>query len=146
LQSEEEINDFIEELKKQRIFALDIEHSDESYLGLICLLQISFCETDVIIDPFKAHDFIPMFKPIFENTEICKVLHDCRNDVLWLQIDYGIYLANVLDTFQLCQALRKPQKSLKFLLSEYCQETTNKTMQVGFLVQHYFLYYNYCKF
>lgn len=53
--------------------------------------------------------------------------------MLWLQKDYNIYLANVFDTYQVCLALKKEEKSLNYLLNEYCKETKNKVMQVCFL-------------
>jgi cation-transporting P-type ATPase D len=39
-----------------------------------------------------------LLQPIFANPAICKVFHGADSDILWLQRDFHIYIANLFDT------------------------------------------------
>lgn len=76
----------IDILKNQKIFGLDLEHSKHrSYLRIVSLMQISFLNRDLIVDTLKLHDSIYQMKIIFEDVNICKVIHGGTNDILWLR-------------------------------------------------------------
>jgi len=118
-------------LRKQKIFGLDLEHSKtRSFLGIVCLMQISFSNRDFVIDTLLLHDSIHKLKSIFEDVNICKVIHGGAHDIHWLQRDYQIYITNVLDTHLACLTLNKKESSYNFLLKEYCNDSNDKSMQV----------------
>ncbi|KAL8144644.1 hypothetical protein AgCh_003001 [Apium graveolens] len=72
---------------------------------------------------------MPILRPVFANSSICKVFHGADNDVLWLQKDFHIYVVNLFDTAKGCEVLSKSQKSLAYLLETYCGVATNKLLQ-----------------
>jgi ribonuclease D len=116
---ETDLNTLIDTPKEQRIFALDLEHSDHiSFLGVTSLLQISFLNKDYIIDTIEGHDYIHKLKFIFEDLNTCKVIHGGASDIKWLQRDFGIYLINIFDTQIASLTLKKEDSNLDFLLQE----------------------------
>jgi ribonuclease D len=70
-----------------------------------------------------------LLQPIFANPAICKVFHGADSDILWLQRDFHIYIANLFDTARACDVLGKPQRSLAYLLQTYCGIAVNKVYQ-----------------
>ena len=51
---------------------------------------------------------------------MAKVLHGADHDVLWLQRDFGIFIANLFDTGQAARVLRLPSFGLAHLLDRFC--------------------------
>lgn len=49
-----------------------------------------------------------------------KVLHGSDSDIVWLQRDFGIYVANLFDTGQAARVLSFPSAGLAYLLSHFC--------------------------
>ena len=52
--------------------------------------------------------------------QIVKVLHGSDSDIVWLQRDFGIYVANLFDTGQAARVLALPSAGLAYLLSHFC--------------------------
>lgn len=52
--------------------------------------------------------------------QIVKVLHGSDSDIVWLQRDFGIYVANLFDTGQAARVLSLPSAGLAYLLSHFC--------------------------
>ncbi len=52
--------------------------------------------------------------------QVAKVLHGADHDVLWLQRDFGIFVANLFDTGQAARVLRLPSFGLAHLLDRFC--------------------------
>lgn len=50
-----------------------------------------------------------------------KVLHGADKDILWLQRDFGLYVANMFDTGQASRVLEYPGHGLAYLLQHLCQ-------------------------
>ncbi|KAL0050003.1 hypothetical protein WJX82_002589 [Trebouxia sp. C0006] len=120
----------VQSLQSIEMLAVDVEHHHlHSYLGFVCLLQLSTGKTDYLVDALALHDHMHLLRPIFADTSVLKVVHGGDNDVLWLQRDYHIYMVNVFDTEKACQALGRHQRSLAKLLDKYCQVTTDKSFQ-----------------
>eukprot|EP00873_Tetraselmis_striata_P010402 jgi/Tetstr1/430666/TSEL_020459.t1 len=117
-------------LAGERRIALDCEHNAlRSYLGLTCLVQISAGSRDYLIDAIALHDNMHELAPILADPAICKVLHGCENDVLWLQRDFHLYLVNVHDTQKLAAAAGFQRLSLRHLLQELCGVAIDKSYQ-----------------
>ncbi|CAA6671929.1 unnamed protein product [Spirodela intermedia] len=128
--TEDQLESLAEILKKEQAFAVDTEqHSLRSFLGFTALMQISTQEHDFLLDTIALHDVMGILRPIFGSYSICKVFHGSDNDILWLQRDFHIYVINLFDTAKACLVLSKPQKSLAYLLENYCGVHTDKTLQ-----------------
>lgn len=52
--------------------------------------------------------------------QVVKVLHGADWDILWLQRDFGIYVANLFDTGQACRVLKHPRLGLGHMLTRLC--------------------------
>jgi len=48
------------------------------------------------------------------------VLHGSDWDIMWLQRDFGIYVANLFDTGQACRVLQHPRFGLAHMLTRLC--------------------------
>ena len=99
---------------------MDLEHSDKSYRGFTCLIQISTRTEDFIIDVFPLWNHINQLNQIFNNPDILKVFHGAYMDVKWLHRDFYIRITNLFDTFHASQHLKNQQNSYAYLLKHYC--------------------------
>ena len=134
IKNSKDLNNFISDFLSSplRELAIDLEaHSDESYQGLTCLMQISTRTTDYIIDCIALRPYMNKLNLIFTNPYIVKVLHGSDFDVLWLQRDFGLYLVNVFDTGIAARELRYSSKSLAYLLKVICNVDANKQYQLA---------------
>lgn len=87
----------LQELQGVTCLALDTEHnSQRSYLGVLCLLQLSTGSVDYLVDALALHDQLPLLRPLLADPSVIKVLHGGANDIAWLQRDAHVYLVNVL--------------------------------------------------
>ncbi|CAD7938739.1 unnamed protein product [Amoebophrya sp. A25] len=127
VRSAEAMQAMVAELATEDAVAIDIEHhSQHSFRGFCCLLQLSSKEKDWIVDliPPTSHvsdetsssrtaysEFrtsVSLLNKITADASIVKVLHGADHDVLWLQRDFGVYLVNLFDTGQATRVLRYP--------------------------------------
>lgn len=71
----EAVTAMIEELRKAKEIAIDLEHHDaHSYIGLVCLMQISTRDKDWIVDTLKPwREDLQALNEIFTNPNIVKV-------------------------------------------------------------------------
>lgn len=109
--------------------AVDVEwHSRNSYRGYVCLIQISTCAKDYVVDPSVVN--LLRLNEIFTCPSVLKIMHGCDRDVVWLQEDHSLYLVNVFDTHQAAIALATPGgHSLSNLVSFYCRQIISKKEQ-----------------
>ncbi|XVF43375.1 hypothetical protein PTKIN_Ptkin02bG0035300 [Pterospermum kingtungense] len=130
VETEPQLSQLAQVLSQQRAFAVDTEqHSLRSFLGFTALIQISSAKEDYLVDAIALHDSMGILRPIFADSNICKVFHGADGDIVWLQRDFHIYVVNLFDTAKACEVLSKPQKSLAYLLETYCGVTKNKLLQ-----------------
>lgn len=66
-----------------------------------------------------------------EDPTIVKVMHGAEMDTKWLQRDFDIHIHNLFDTYRAARTLGLQKLSYAFLLSHYCQVTTDKTFQTA---------------
>ena len=52
--------------------------------------------------------------------QVVKVLHGADSDVVWLQRDFGVFIANMFDTGQASRVLQLPSHGLAHLLAHFC--------------------------
>ena len=107
-------------LSQQKILGVDIECSNKSYEGFVCLIQFAYYDEEFKKMHNYVFDMIQIFSDdisyrekqdiyndflgemIFENKDIIKIFHGSlgswNGDVGWLQRDYGINVQNIFDT------------------------------------------------
>ena len=120
----------IEDLKKERCIAIDLEHhSQHSYQGFTCLIQMSTRTTDYLVDVLVIREHVGLLNEVTTNAGIMKVLHGANQDILWLQKDFGVYVVNMLDTGQASRVLGFESFGLAYLLKRFCSVRANKEFQ-----------------
>ncbi|TEA14609.1 Exosome complex exonuclease rrp6 [Colletotrichum sidae] len=129
----EGVLEMLEELKKAKEIAVDLEHHDyRTYVGLTSLMQISTREKDWIVDTLKPwREQLQVLNEVFADPQIIKVFHGAYMDIVWLQRDLGLYVNGLFDTFFACEALHYPQKGLAYLLSKFVNFNADKRYQMA---------------
>ncbi|KXL43744.1 MAG: hypothetical protein FE78DRAFT_81504 [Acidomyces sp. 'richmondensis'] len=131
--TEESMYEMLEELKQASEIAVDLEHHDQrSYIGIVCLMQISTRDKDWIIDTLKPwRRKLECLNEVFANPNILKVLHGAYMDVVWLQRDLGLYLVGLFDTHHAARALGYPGGSYAYLLKRFTKLDAQKQFQMA---------------
>ena len=98
IESLDSLKKFISDQKQFSEIAVDTEyHSDRSYQGFICLIQVSNSKHDYLIDALKLRSHLYLLNEIFTDPKIEKIFHGGETDSRWLQ-QCGVYLVNTFDT------------------------------------------------
>ena len=85
-------------LRTQRRIAFDTEsNSLHAYRERICLIQLSTCDEDILIDPLGIDD-IAALGEIFADSAIEKVFHAAEYDLICLKRDFDFEARGVFDT------------------------------------------------
>ena len=106
----------LQKLSSAQEIAVDLEHhSYRSYLGFLCLMQISTRQDDFVIDVLSLRDDMEVLNEVFTDPNIIKVFHGAESDILWLQQDFNLYVVNLFDTFHASKLLGQ----FHFLLSSH---------------------------
>ncbi|KAF3923394.1 hypothetical protein ABW21_db0205679 [Orbilia brochopaga] len=128
----ETLNDMKEQLLKASEIAVDLEHHDfRTYIGIVCLMQISTRDQDFIIDTLKLRDELEVLNEVFADPKIIKVFHGAFMDMIWLQRDLNIYVVGLFDTFDAARSLGLAGHSLAFLLKKYIEFDADKSYQLA---------------
>ncbi|GKT79402.1 3'-5' exonuclease [Colletotrichum tofieldiae] len=129
----EGVLEMLEDLKKAKEIAVDLEHHDfRTYVGLTSLMQISTREKDWIVDTLKPwREQLQVLNEVFADPTIIKVFHGAFMDMVWLQRDLGLYVNGLFDTGMACEVLHYPQKSLAFLLKKFVNFDADKKYQLA---------------
>ncbi|WFD02256.1 exosome nuclease subunit [Malassezia obtusa] len=117
-----------------REIAVDLEHhSKHSYLGIVCLMQISTRYGDWIVDTLadEIRESAESLNEVFTDPAKVLVLHGADHDVLWLQRDFGVYLTCLFDTYHATNVLNLSVHSLSFLLQRYTAFEADKRFQLA---------------
>ncbi|RVD84517.1 uncharacterized protein DFL_006266 [Arthrobotrys flagrans] len=130
--SSELLQEMVQELLKAEEIAVDLEHHDfRSYIGLVCLMQISTRNQDWIIDTLKLRDELEVLNEVFANPNIVKVFHGAFMDIIWLQRDLNVYVVGLFDTYDAARSLGFTGHSLAFLLKKYINFDADKSYQLA---------------
>lgn len=108
-------------------------NTSDSYLGMICTIQVSTTTTDYIIDALKLHRNIHEYlSPIFRNSSILKLFHS-GNDLPILQRDFQIFCVGVINTQEAFHYLHPEYSQVSFqkMVKELCGHECNKTAQLA---------------
>lgn len=132
IDTEAKLVEMLNELKKFKEIAVDLEHhSYRTFLGFTCLMQISTREKDYIIDTIVLREELHILNEVYTNPSVVKIFHGADSDVEWLQKDLSLYLVNLFDTHQASKRLGFARLSLAFLLKHYCNIDADKTFQLA---------------
>ncbi|KAI5467059.1 ribonuclease H-like domain-containing protein [Mariannaea sp. PMI_226] len=128
----EGVLEMLEELKKAKEIAVDLEHHDfRTYVGLVSLMQVSTREQDWIVDTLQPwRHKLEVLNQVFTDPSIIKVFHGAYMDMIWLQRDLGLYVNGLFDTFFGCDLLYSG-RSLAFLLSKFVDFDADKQYQLA---------------
>lgn len=132
--SEETLLKMMESLSKPetRVIAVDLEHhSYRSYMGIVCLMQVSTAKEDFLVDTLVLRSKLQIMNNVFCDPAKVKVLHGSDMDILWLQRDLGLYVVNMFDTGQAARLLQYPRFSLAYLLKRHCSVDADKQYQLA---------------
>jgi exosome complex exonuclease RRP6 len=123
----------LQDLRNATEIAIDLEHNDaRSYIGLVCLMQISTREKDWIIDTLKPwRENLQVLNEVFADPNILKVFHGSNMDMIWLQRDLGLYVVGLFDTFHASTALQFQGRGLKHLLQKFAYFEAQKQYQTA---------------
>ncbi|KAJ6260419.1 hypothetical protein Dda_4645 [Drechslerella dactyloides] len=128
----EALSDMTEQLLKASEIAVDLEHHDyRTYIGLVCLMQISTRDQDWIIDTLKLRDELEVLNEVFADPKIVKVFHGAFMDIIWLQRDLNLYVVGLFDTYDAARSLGFAGHSLAFLLKKYINFDADKSYQLA---------------
>lgn len=74
INSANQLSELVEELRKHKIIAIDLEHhSYRSFMGITCLMQISTVERDYLIDTLALRNDLWVLNEVFTKPDIIKV-------------------------------------------------------------------------
>jgi ribonuclease D len=128
------MKDVARQLTKEIVISFDTEgHNEYSYLGMICLIQISTYEWTYIFDCIALYSLIQKYLgPIFESPDILKVVCD-SGDVTELQRDFHIFCQAVVDIQEVYYFLNpsKFQISLRDLVFTVYEKNIDKVPQLA---------------
>ncbi|KAK0721504.1 ribonuclease H-like domain-containing protein [Apiosordaria backusii] len=129
----EGVLEMLEELKKAREIAIDLEHHDyRTYTGLLSLMQISTREKDWIVDTLMPwRHKLEILNEVFADPKIVKVFHGAYMDIVWLQRDLGLYVVGLFDTHHASTVLGYGGGSLAFLLKKFVDFEADKKYQLA---------------
>ncbi|KAM3494529.1 hypothetical protein MY3957_002252 [Beauveria namnaoensis] len=129
----EGVLEMLQELKKSKEIAIDLEHHDfRTYTGLVSLMQISTRQQDWIVDTLQPwRHKLEVLNEAFADPSIIKVFHGAYMDMVWLQRDLGLYVNGLFDTFFACEQLGYSGRSLAFLLSKFADFDADKQYQLA---------------
>ena len=115
-----QLEEIIDIISSSKYIGVDIEESRKySYIGYICLIQISSQDKVYLIDTLKLRKELIKLRPIFFNKNIVKIFHGSHNDTQWLLRDFGIVCINVFDT-QIAAKNIGLKLGLNYLWKKYC--------------------------
>lgn len=107
--------------------AVDTESDHfHAYQARVCLIQIATEDVTALVDPLAvdADELAPLFS-VFEDSDVPKVLHAAENDILELDRDYGVTIANVFDTRVAARFLACERNGLDWMLENLLEVDTN---------------------
>jgi len=70
----EALAEMLVDLKKAKEIAVDLEHHDHrSYVGIVCLMQISTREKDWVVDTLQLRGELQILNQVFADPNVIKV-------------------------------------------------------------------------
>lgn len=135
----EQIHNAVDELKKEKVIAVDIETTDlDPYTSKILTIQISKPDFCYIIDARELDiGKIPELKEYLESSQSIKLLHNGKFDYKHIKLHTGVELANIFDTMLaevvLNSGIGKAYYALKDIALKYANYDLQKDIRKSFL-------------
>ena len=127
IDTDERLAAFLPHLREAPWIALDTEaDSLHAYPEKLCLIQISFTDTDVLLDPLAGVNLAPVFKELRLHELI---LHGADYDLRLLQRHCDFVPKTIFDTMIAGRLLGEHQFGLDSLVSKYLGVTLEKGPQ-----------------
>ena len=136
--NEEQANEALDDLEKQKTVGLDIEGTAlDPYDSILLTIQIGTPEKSYIFDARQLSlKDLPRFKQFLENSKIIKILHNGKFDYKHIKQTLGIEVCNIYDTMLtealLNAGLRNSYYSLKDLAQKYSGIDLKKAVRETF--------------
>lgn len=109
--------------------ALDTEaDSLHHYPEKVCLIQLSFEEVDLLVDPLAGAD-PTLLAPLLLDPDLPKLLHGADYDLRILDRDYGLQFRGLFDTMIAARLVGTRQFGLAALLAEHFDVALDKSLQ-----------------
>jgi len=109
--------------------AVDTEgDSFHHYPEKVCLIQLSFGDRDVLVDPLADLDPAPL-SAVFANREIRKILHGADYDLRVLDRDFGLRIHGLFDTMIAARLVGETAFGLAALLERHLGVRVDKRFQ-----------------
>ncbi len=128
IQTQAELDGLTEKLQKAASIALDTEaDSFHHYFQKVCLIQLSFDQTNVIVDPLAGLDLSGLLGVLAEKGI---VLHDAGYDLRMLKKDFGFFpRGQIYDTMLAGKLLGLKRLGLEGMLEDVLGVEINKVSQ-----------------
>lgn len=136
--TENQFNEALEDLEKQKVVGVDIEGTSlDPYSSILLTVQIGTSEKSYIFDAraLKLAE-MPRFKEFLEDQKIIKILHNGKFDYKHIKQNLKISMCNLFDTMLTESILNagtsSSYHSLKDLASKYTGVTLQKSVRESF--------------
>ena len=127
--SEEGLEALARSLRDVDALAVDTEaDSFHHYREKVCLIQLTFHDRDVLVDPLALPNLDPL-KAAMANSNCIKIFHDAGYDFIGLFRDFSIRCDGLFDTMLACRLLGLQNFGLASLLSERFDFELDKRFQ-----------------
>jgi len=136
--TENQYNEALEDLEKQKVVGVDIEGTSlDPYRSILLTVQIGTPEKSYIFDAraLKLAE-MPRFKKFLENQKIIKILHNGKFDYKHIKQNLGVSMNNIFDTMLtesiLNAGMSSGYYSLKDLAAKYTGLNLQKSVRESF--------------
>ncbi len=114
----ESLRRMVARLREAPAVAVDTEaNSFYAYYERVCLIQLTFDQTDYVVDPLAVTD-VSALGPIFADPAIEKVFHAAEYDLFIMKREYGFEFAGLFDTMIASRILGRSVIGLAAILEE----------------------------
>ena len=109
--------------------ALDSEaDSFHHYHEKVCLIQLSFGESDLLLDPLSDLDLAPL-GALLADRRLTKILHGADYDIRMLRRDLGLEIRGLFDTMVAARLVGERSFGLSALLEKFFDVKLDKRFQ-----------------
>jgi len=127
--TQQSFQNMIDAIKGEEQIAVDTESNNMYvYHGEVCLIQLSTCEQDYIIDPLAIDD-IQALGDIFADESVEKIFHAAEYDLICMKRDFSFEVKNLFDTMAAARLAGAQKFGLGDLLLKYFDVKVDKRHQ-----------------
>lgn len=114
IDTESKLQKMVDDFQWFNEYMVDIEMNSDTYIPIICLIQISNFENEYVIDALLLYDKIKQYLgPFFEDPTKLKVFHGDA-DIVPLQINFEIYTIGMIDSQEAYTLIEPTVKTIAF--------------------------------